>query len=239
MLLPSCTRGHQGTRGPAVAGGSPSPSGSRPGSAHTRTANRPQALRQDLPLTPRGHRQRRCSRSLVTRPPPQPRAMSWQRCTAPLTPLPEICPPPPTTQAREGGGGVWGVCPPAMADTAQPRQEGRRKGDQPPPPRPRAQPRRAAAQPHSQRSPTGTPARLTLVLQVEEHEQEGQRGAQAPGRGSGGHHLLLRRRRRSRQWRLRAGPNRAAAPAPPGRVVGDADWPRRARPPLLGARRRT
>lgn len=67
--------------------------------------------------------------------------MRWQRCTSLLSPFPKIFPPLKMT-GTGGGEGVWGMFPAAMADTAQPRQQGQREGDQPP--RPRAQPRPAA-----------------------------------------------------------------------------------------------
>lgn len=172
---------------------------------------------------------------------PQPRRL---RFASPPAPRPRRTPahpqpPPPPPGARKEGGRPATISPPhprpstAAGPTASgslaPRRGRGSRPDRLTHPGPgRAGPQLARAPSQTAGSQASSLPRpwLTLVLQVEKDEQEGQRGAQAAGGGRGRHHL---RRPRPRRPRRQPGPR---APTSPGWVVGASDWPRPPARPL-------
>lgn len=172
---------------------------------------------------------------------PQPRRL---RFASPPAPRPRRTPahpqpPPPPPGARKEGGRPATIYPPTPTPgraplRAQPPQARLpHAGDAAAAPTASHTPGRAG--PQLARAPSQTSGSqasslprpwLTLVLQVEKDEQEGQRGAQAAGGGRGRHHL---RRPRPRRPRRQPGPR---APTSPGWVVGASDWPRPPARPL-------
>lgn len=93
----------------------------------------------------------------------------------------------PAASHRRGPSNAQRACP-------TPRRAAKRSGSRPyarqlPPHEPQARSPAANSSQEAQAPPAPPSPALTLVLQVEEHEQERQRGAQATGGGRRRHHL--------------------------------------------------
>lgn len=232
-LSQGCTRGQRGSRGLREAGGSPSPSVSRPGapSAHTASAS-DQELRQPQQVTGSG-------RALLTHLSPAPFAPAPNDEVAALY-LPPHTPSrntsPLETIRAEGSGGMWGVVP-RRHGVHRAAPAGGTEGGRPATTA-EAQPRRALD------------GRGTVPLGTHPRRNPGPAHPGTAGRGARAGRAARSPGARQRQRGTPSPPPPRSPPPVPtvaapgraqpsgsssssGRVVGDADWPRpRARPCL-------